>query len=654
MKSNIHSFLSSLGSSLVLFSLLVCSSTPAGADEQLPVAVCGSSYSFAVVTDPVTPAGASYSASGLPAGTAINVATGIISGIPREPGSYACTITILSSLGRDVYSVVLPVKPASGTPVITGPGIATGTVGLAFVCNIEATGSPVSYNAGTLPLGLGFEPTRGKISGVPLRSGLYSIALSANNAVGLGSTFAMNLTVNPAGALPTISLPDSLSAASGSAFTMNISATGSPVSYSADGLPEGLTLNSATGQISGTPNTPGAYSVVITATNANGTSTAKALGLVIGNVPTMTQVSALKLYQGRAMAPFGFSASNSPVSFNLHGLPEGLAFDTVTGVLSGTPTTLGAYSLGLSANNNLGTGPAMAVALSVEEPVQVPSFIALSARAMLPARADAGEDTLIVGFIMNGSAGRQVLLQGLGPALANTSVQKTLADPAIELYGASGLSLGANDNCASDAGVVAARSRTGATPLGAGAKDSSLLPTLAPGAYTMHLRSVDGSKGVAMAEVFDAGDLSTTATQRLTAISARGLVSSGEGALIGGFTISGKTSKRVLMRALGPDLMRRQVAGIMADPVLRLHALDGTKLAENDQWEAPIRPGGGVAGSTAAEIADATAKCMLPALQTGSRDAALVLDLAPGSYTVVVTSATGEEKVAMLEIYEVP
>jgi hypothetical protein len=78
----------------------------------------------------------------------------------------------------------------------------------------------------------------------------------------------------PTNTAPVITSPGTASGGTGKAFSYQITATNNPTSYSATTLPTGLTLNTATGRISGIPVTPGTTNVTIGATNANGTGTA--------------------------------------------------------------------------------------------------------------------------------------------------------------------------------------------------------------------------------------------------------------------------------------------------------------------------------------------------------------------------------------------
>ena len=168
-----------------------------------------------------------------------------------------------------------------GSPQITSAGAATGTVGTAFSYQITATNSPTSFNATGLPAGLGIDTSSGLISGTPTSAGISNVTLSATNASGTG-TGALTLTINPA-AIPVITSSSNATGTVGAAFSYQITATNNPTSFNATGLPAGLTVNTSSGVISGTPTTAGTSTVALSATNANGTGTST-LTLTIGSL----------------------------------------------------------------------------------------------------------------------------------------------------------------------------------------------------------------------------------------------------------------------------------------------------------------------------------------------------------------------------------
>ncbi|HXB13437.1 MAG TPA: putative Ig domain-containing protein [Bacteroidia bacterium] len=163
-------------------------------------------------------------------------------------------------------------KVQSPTPVISGTATASGTVGIAFTYSITASATPTSYAVTNLPAGLNINTTTGVISGTPTTAGTFIDTLKAINASGTGVS-VLTITIT-ASQLPVISSSATATGAMGSAFTYNIAASNTPTSYAVGGaLPSGLTINTSTGVISGTPTTAGTVIDTVKAINAFGTGT---------------------------------------------------------------------------------------------------------------------------------------------------------------------------------------------------------------------------------------------------------------------------------------------------------------------------------------------------------------------------------------------
>ena len=262
-------------------------------------------------------------------------------------------------------------------------------------------------------------------------------------------------------------------------------------------------------------------------------------------------------------------------------------------------------------------------------------------------RAGAGDDTLIIGFGIGGtgtSGTKPILLRAVGPTLTQFGVPGTLIDPYLKLY--VGMNkVDENDDWAGNAQIAAIGAQVGAFALaGPTTKDAALFkPALAAGSSSVWITGNAGDTGVALAELYDASPAATfnATTPRLNNVSARTQVGTGSDMLFAGFTIAGPTFKTVLIRAVGPTLGLFGVTGTLANP--RLDLFSGTtKIFENDDW------GGDATMTNAFQSVGAF---QLPG---NSRDAALLVTLAPGSYTVQVSGVNGATGVALVEVYEVP
>ena len=247
-------------------------------------------------------------------------------------------------------------------PVINSGTVAAGSVGTNFSYSITTSTipAPTSYGATGLPAGLSINTGTGVISGTPTTSNSSpsTVTLSATNSGGSGYATLM-LTINPSGA-PVITSTLTASTIVGSSFNYTITANNSAVSFSASGLPSALILNSSTGQISGTaPTAAGPYSVILSATNMEGTGSAVMLLTVNPPAPVITSsTSASGTFGTTLTAPYTITASSSPTSFGATNLPPGLIVNAYTGAITGTPTMSGTWMTVISASNAGGAGTA--------------------------------------------------------------------------------------------------------------------------------------------------------------------------------------------------------------------------------------------------------------------------------------------------------
>lgn len=251
---------------------------------------------------------------------------------------------------------------------------------------------------------------------------------------------------------------------------------------------------------------------------------------------------------------------------------------------------------------------------------------------------------MIAGFVLGGSQPRPVLVRAVGAGLTAFGVKSPLPDSRLVLYRGT-TKIAESDNWAtepSNAAIANASARVGAFALQASHQDAAFMATLEPGAYSVHVHGAGSATGVALVEVYDAGDgTATPTTPRLINLSTRGHVGAGDDILIAGLAVTGDAPKRVLVRAVGPTLGTFGVPNALADPELKI--FNGSNVIHrNDDW------------SGAAEIASAGTVAGAFALPVASKDAAIVVTLPPGNYTAHVEGKSGSTGIALVEVYELP
>ncbi|MES2696559.1 MAG: immunoglobulin domain-containing protein [Verrucomicrobiota bacterium] len=261
----------------------------------------------------------------------------------------------------------------------------------------------------------------------------------------------------------------------------------------------------------------------------------------------------------------------------------------------------------------------------------------LSTRGLVPPGG-----TLTPGFVIRGTAPKPLLIRAVGPTLSSFGVDSALDTTQLDLIAQeSGAVVASNNDWGGTAALRDAFASVGAFPLAPDSKDAAVQTRLEPQAYTVRIASEDSSSsGITLAEIYDADPSQRSA--QLINVSTLGFVGSGENVLTAGFVIAGNSAKRLLIRAVGPGLTSFGVPDVLPDPQLGLIPLGHVEpLATNDDW---------VNNSTTRAAFTAAGAFTLA---SDSKDAALVITLQPGGYTVVVSSVDGTTTgQALVEIYD--
>jgi hypothetical protein len=283
------------------------------------------------------------------------------------------------------------------TPNITTTSLPGTTIGATYNQTLaETDGEPSlvwSILSGSLPTGLSLNSSTGVISGtVGGSAGTYSFTVKIEDeSGGAGSesdTQALSIVVAAAPVITTTSLPDGAVSSSYSQTISKTGGTGSGVfSVQSGSLPAGLSLNSSTGVISGTPTTPGNYSFTIRYTDTVSVYDDQALTLFIDGTPTISTTSLPDGTEGVSYSQtIASSGGNTPIVYSVQSgaLPGGLSLNSSTGAITGTPTIAGSFSFTIRATDNDGDFDDQAYSLDINALAPTPVSLVPAARHLLP------------------------------------------------------------------------------------------------------------------------------------------------------------------------------------------------------------------------------------------------------------------------------
>ena len=335
-----------------------------------------------------------FSASGLPNGLSIDASTGVISGTPTNDavGTTTITVTGTDAAGAAVAtSFDLTVANVNDAPTVTNISAQSATEDSGFSYDTSNhfsdvdIGDSMAFSASGLPDGLSIDASTGVISGSPTNDavGTASITVTGTDAAGEAVATSFDLTVANVNDTPTVTNISAQSATEDSGFSYDTSShfsdvdAGDSMTFSASGLPDGLSIDASTGVISGSPTNDavGTATITVTGTDTAGASVSTSFDLTVANVndaPTVTNISAQS-----ATEDSGFSYDTSShfsdvdagdsMTFSASGLPDGLSIDASTGVISGSPTNdaVGTATITVTGTDTAGASVATSFDLTV-------------------------------------------------------------------------------------------------------------------------------------------------------------------------------------------------------------------------------------------------------------------------------------------------
>lgn len=284
-----------------------------------------------------------------PPGLTITPFDGSITGFPTATGAFTFTAQVQDSLGATAPTTCT-ITVASISLLCPG---ASGTKNVAYSSALTAVGgtAPYTYSitGGALPTGLALNTSTGAITGIPSAVGLFSF--TAHVVDSLGAPASVNCSINIISIALTLTCASSIATLAIPYSSALVAAGGtSPYTYAINSgsLPPGLSLNTSTGAITGTPTLNGTYSYQGKVTDFLGATAFTNCSITVSGGAVISLLCAL----GYAILGLAYSAQTTvvngtaPYAFSLTAgsLPIGLSLNTTTGVISGTPTVAGSSS----------------------------------------------------------------------------------------------------------------------------------------------------------------------------------------------------------------------------------------------------------------------------------------------------------------------
>jgi hypothetical protein len=249
-----------------------------------------------------------------------------------------------------------------------------------------------------------------------------------------------------------------------------------------------------------------------------------------------------------------------------------------------------------------------------------------------------GDNVTIGGFIVSDAsdASKTFLIRAIGPSLSQYGVTSALQDPILELDDGGGATISTNNDWADSqrAQILS----TGLAPTND--REAAIYATLTPGSYTAVMRGNNNTTGIGLIEIYD---ITTGDQLNLLNLSTRAVVGSDDNVVIGGVIVtppagSATAALTILARGIGPSLAGLGVSNPLQDPVLELYDANGASIRSNDNWQS-------------AQQADIELTSLAP---SDPRESAILVSLAPGSYTAILRGSSGTTGVGLVEFYSLP
>lgn len=330
----------------------------------LPQAVVNSLYAVTLAATGGSGTGYQWSlapGSTLPGGLTLNPLTGAISGTPVVAGTSQFTIQVVDSAGGSASKQFTLTVAAAVLSITTASPLPDAVIGAPYTATVQAAGASgagyvFTLAGGALPSGLTLNPN-GTISGTPTQAGAAQLTIQVQDSA--GATASKPFTLNVAAATLSITATALAAAALNKPYLVTIQAAGGvrPYTWSlvSGQLPPGLSLNPATGEISGSPSTTGVFAFRLRVRDGSGLTAEASFTLEVGTFTITTTSLPRAGWNVPYTFTLGAAGGTAPYTWAITaGQPPGIQLDPVTGTLSGIPTQAGNYVITIEARDVTG------------------------------------------------------------------------------------------------------------------------------------------------------------------------------------------------------------------------------------------------------------------------------------------------------------
>ena len=314
----------------------------------------------------------------LPTGLTLDANSGAITGTPSVADTFNFTLTAtdsLSAVGSQAYTVVI--NPQVTLPATTLAEWTAGTPGYSQTLPLSGGtgGDTFTLHAGSLD-GLSLNSATGAITGTPSSAGTFDFTIDATDTVGGSGSQSYALAINPVVSITTATLPDwTLNTPYSESVTTSGGTGADTFAVTSGGLPNGLSLNSASGAVTGTPTAADTFDFTVTATDAVGDTDSKAYTVVINPALSITTATLPDWTANTAGYSQTVSASGGTgtdmFAVTSGSLPTGLSLDANSGLLSGTPTLANTFNFTVTATDGVGANGSEAYTVTINPAVSI-------------------------------------------------------------------------------------------------------------------------------------------------------------------------------------------------------------------------------------------------------------------------------------------